>query len=63
MMGFGRKKNGTQLPPPELNTQPSTTQDYMTAMGVLPTQSDPKKKKKPYLDPGGQLYRGENRMA
>jgi hypothetical protein len=62
MSGFGRKKNGEQLPPPELNTQSSTTQDYMTAMGVPPTQQDPKKKKN-RLDPGGQLYRGENRVA
>ena len=60
MNGFGRKKNGAQLPPPELNTQTSTTQDYMTAMGAAPA---PPKKKKPFLDPGGQLYRGENRMA
>jgi len=45
MSGFGRKKNGEQLPPPELNTQSSTTQDYMTAMGVPPTQQDPKRRK------------------
>lgn len=63
MLGFGRKKG---LPNPATNTTPSTTQDYMSAMG-LPAMQTPQvqteKKKKPRLDSGGQLLRGSNRMA
>lgn len=61
MTGFGRKKNA--LPDPSTNTVPSTRQDYMSAQGLPPVQVNPQKKKKIRLDPGGQLYRGEQRMA
>jgi hypothetical protein len=63
MLGIGRKKN---LPNPSTNTVPSTKQDYMSAMGLPPVQEsemDTPKKKRVKLDPGGQLYRGEQRMA
>lgn len=59
MNGFGRKK----LPNPSTNTQPSTTQDYLSqSMGAPPVQVAPKKKKV-RLDSGGQMIRGEERLA
>jgi hypothetical protein len=61
MLGFGRKKG---LPNPSTNTTPSTRQDYMSAMGLPPVvEVETPKKKRVKLDPGGQLYRGEERMA
>ena len=60
MLGFGRKKN---LPDPSTNTKYSPTQNYLAqAMGASPTQ-ETEKKKKMKLDPGGQPYRGSDRMA
>lgn len=60
MLGVGRKK----LPNPSTNTVPSTTQDYMSAMG-LPSAQVPQaqKKKKVKLDSGGQLLRGSGKVA
>lgn len=63
MIGIGRKKT---LPNPSTNTTPSTKQDYMSAMGLPPVEAPEMatpKKKRVRLDPGGQLYRGEQRMA
>ena len=59
MLGFGRNKS---LPNPATNTQPSTTQDYLMGMGAPKTQITPKKKKVK-LDAGGQLLRGEGKVA
>jgi len=59
MLGFGKKKT---LPNPATNTQPSTTQDYLMQMGAPKTQIVPKKKRVK-LDAGGQLLRGEGRLA
>jgi len=59
MNGFGRKKNPGEQMPDEQTV-------YMKAAGMQPIgepESKPSKKKKIRLDPGGQLYRGEERMA
>jgi hypothetical protein len=59
MTGFGKSK----LPNPSTNTSPSSTQQYLQeAMGVSPVVRPPKKKKV-QLDPGGQPYRGQNKLA
>jgi hypothetical protein len=59
MVGFGRNKN---LPNPATNTQSSTTQDYLMQLGAPQVQVAPKKKKVK-LDGGGQLLRGEGKLA
>lgn len=59
MLGFGRSK----LPNPSTNTQPSGTQQYLSEAMGAPKVSVTPKKKKVRLDPGGQLYRGEERLA
>lgn len=63
MLGLGRKKT---LPNPATNTVPSTRQDYMSAMGLPPVEApevQTPKKRRMRLDPGGQPYRGQDRMA
>lgn len=61
MSGFGRRKN-----PSDTDEQmPDEQTVYMKAAGLTPVEpeSKPNKKKKVRLDPGGQLYRGEDRQA
>jgi len=61
MNGFGRKKNTSEAG----EQMPDVQSVYAKAAGLAPIgepESKPKKKKT-RLDPGGQLYRGEERMA
>lgn len=61
MLGFGRKKS--TLPDPSTNTEPSSTQQYLSEAMGAPKVTVVPKKKKVNLDPGGQIYRGEERFA
>jgi hypothetical protein len=63
MNGFGRKKG--QLPNPSTNITPSTTQQYLSALGMPEVQQPESKpqKKKNRVDAGGQLFKGSDRAA